>query len=44
MVATAPELCRKCDFFLKKRMKEIFANVLEFMVTLTKMQNNSALM
>ena len=34
IVATVPELCRKCDFFLKKRMKEIFAYVLEFMLTL----------
>ena len=28
----------KCDFFLKKRLKEIFAYVLEFMLTFDKMQ------
>ena len=39
--ATAPELYQKCDFFLRKRMKEIVAYVLEFMLTLAKMQNNS---
>ena len=31
-------------FFLKKRMKEIFAYVLEFMLTFDKMQNTSPLM
>ena len=35
---------KMCFFFLKKRMKEFFAYVLEFMLTLAKMQNNSALM
>ena len=25
VVATEPELCQKCNFFLKNRMKEIFA-------------------
>ena len=44
MVATAPELLLKCDFFLKKRMKELFAYVLELMLTLAKMQSNSTLM
>ena len=34
--ATAPELCQKCDFFLRKRMKEIVAYVLKFMLTLAK--------
>ena len=33
-----------CDFFLKKRMKYIFAYVLEFMLTFDKMQNTSPLM
>ena len=28
-------------FFLKRRMKEFFAYVLEFMLTLAKMQNDS---
>ena len=44
IVATAPELCQKCDFFLKKWMKEICAYVLEFMLTSAKMQDNSTLM
>ena len=35
---------RKMCFFLKKRMKEFFAYVLEFILTLAKMQNNSTLM
>ena len=34
----------KCDFFLKKRMKEIIAYVLEFMLTFNKMQNTTSLM
>ena len=34
----------KYDIFLKKGMKENFAYVLEFMLTLAKMQNNSTLM
>ena len=34
---------RKVRFFLKKRMKELFAYVLEVMLTLAKMQNNSTL-
>ena len=39
-----PKLCQKFDFFsLKKRMKEIFAYVLEFMLTLAKVQINSTL-
>ena len=41
---TAPDLCQNCDFFLKKRMKEIFAYVLEFMLTFDKMENASPLM
>ena len=36
VVATAPELCQKCDFYLKKTMKEISANVLEVMLTSAK--------
>ena len=44
IVTTVPELRKKCDFFLKKRMKEIFAYVLGFMFFLDKMQNNSLLM
>ena len=43
IVATAPELV-KCDFYLKKRMKEIFAYVLELMSTLAKMQKISCFM
>ena len=31
-------------FFLKKRIKEIFAYILEFMLTFDKMQNASPLM
>ena len=34
----------KCDFYLKKRMKEIFAYVLELMSTLAKMQKISCFM
>ena len=37
IVPTALELCQKCVFFLKKRMKEIFAYVLELMLTFNKM-------
>ena len=44
IVVIAPELCQKCDFFLKKRMKEIFAYALEFMLTFDKMQTTSPLM
>ena len=36
IVATAPESCQNCDFFLKKRMKEIFASILELMLPLAK--------
>ena len=43
IVATAPEFCQKCDLFKTKRMKEIFAYVLEFMLTLDTMQNTSPL-
>ena len=49
IVDTAPELCHKCDFFFpefffpEKRMKGIFVYVLEFMLTLDKMQNTSPL-
>ena len=43
IVATVPELCQKCDIFLKKRMKEMFAYVLEFMLTFDKKQNTSPL-
>ena len=42
--ATAPDLCQECDFFLKKRMKEMFAYVLEFMLTFDKKQNTNPLM
>ena len=35
---------QKCDIFLKKIMKEIFAYVLQFVLTLAKMQSNSTLM
>ena len=42
--ATAPELCQKCDFFLKKIMKEIFAYVLEVLLKFYKMQNTNPLM
>ena len=42
-VATESELCQKCDFSPEKRMKGIFIYVLEFMLTLAKLQNNSAL-
>ena len=34
----------KCDFFLKKRIKECPAYVLEFMITFDKMQNTNPLM
>ena len=44
IVAIAPEFCQKCDLFLTKRMKEIFAYVLEFMLTFNKVQNVSPLM
>ena len=44
IVASAPELCQKFEFFLKKRMKGIFADELEFMITFDKVQNNSPLM
>ena len=37
-------LCRKCDIFPVKRTNEIFAYVLEFMLTFDKMQNTSPLM
>ena len=43
IVAKASELCQKCDFFLKKRMEEIFTYVLEFMFILAKMQDNITL-
>ena len=35
---------QKCDFSLKKWMKEISAYVLEFMLTSAKMQDDSNLM
>ena len=44
LVDTAPELCQKGIFFLKKRLKGIFVCVLEFMLTLDRMQNISTLM
>ena len=44
IVATAPELCQKCDFFLKKNMEEVFAYVLECMLTMAKIENISTLM
>ena len=34
----------KCDFFLKKKMKEIYAYVLKLILTLAKRQNNNTLM
>ena len=34
----------KCDLFPEKRMKEIFAYVLDFMHTFDKMQNTNPLM
>ena len=37
--ATAPELCQKCDFLVKKKLKEIFSYILEFMLTFDRMQN-----
>ena len=37
IVATAPELSQKCDFFQKKKMKGILVYVLEFMLTFDKM-------
>ena len=43
IVSTAPELCQNFDFFLKKR-KEFFAYVMEFMLSLAKMQKDSTLM
>ena len=48
-VSALPIFCGLCDmpkmcFFLTKRMKEIFAYVLEFMLTFVKMQNTSPLM
>ena len=39
IVATGPELCQKSYFFLKKRIKKLFVNVLECMLTFDKMQN-----
>ena len=45
VVATAPDyMPKKWGFFLKKRMKETFAYVLECMLTFGKMQNTSPLM
>ena len=45
IVATAPELCQKGDFFfLKQWMKEISAYVLEFTLTSAKMQDDITLM
>ena len=34
----------ECDFFPEKRMKEMFAYVLEFMLSFDKMQNTNPLM
>ena len=34
----------KCDFFPVKRMKGIYDYVLDFMLTLDKMKNNSTIM
>ena len=42
IVATVPELCKNVIFFLKTRLKEIFAYVLEFMLTFYKMQNSGS--
>ena len=44
LLVEALELCQKCDFFPEKGMKEIFAYILEFMLTFHKMQNTSPLM
>ena len=44
IVDTAPELCQKVIFFMKKGIKGIFVYVLEFMLSLDKMQNISTLM
>ena len=38
VVDTVPELCQKGDFFQKKRLKCTYVGVLEFMLTLDKMQ------
>ena len=38
------KVIQKCDFFLKKWMKEISAYVLEFMLTSAKMEDDSTLM
>ena len=43
IVATAPELCQKCDFFPEK-MKGIFAYVLEIMLNFDKVQNANPLL
>ena len=44
IVVSAPEFCQKLLFLLQKRMKGIFAYVLERMLTLDKTQNTSSLM
>ena len=44
IVNTAPEIYKEGDFFQKKRMKDIFCEVLEFMLTLDKMLNINTLM
>ena len=41
IVDTVPALCKKGDFSPAKRMIDIFVYVLEFMLNLDKMQNNS---
>ena len=43
IVATAPELCQKCDF-PEEGDEEIIAYVHEFMFTFDKIQNTSPLM
>ena len=45
IVATAPELCQECYFFMKQWVKEISAyHVLEFMITSAKTQGDSTFM
>ena len=44
IAVSAPELCQKGDFYLKKRTKGIFVHVLECLLSLDKMQNISTLL
>ena len=43
-VATAPELCQKCDFLCEKVDERNFTYVQEFMLTSAKMHDDSTLM